>query len=277
MKILCQRVGGATSTEHPQVLDFSNLLRKNFELVKSSDTQIDFQIPQKGITHYEGFYYKSINFYGDREVLEGVLRAEQDGYDAVMLCCFADPVLREARQLVNIPVVGPAEASMLMACMMGLKFGVITASPQNAIDVQESIKIHGLSERATLVKYIPCTAREQVQAVNDAHHEINVFCTIAKEVINEGAEILIPGCMLLAPVVRMAPGCTEYPEGLKEVEGVPVMDVVGVMVKITELLVSLKNSGSAWISRKGFYSQPNERALRNLTNFLYNGPGFLKD
>jgi hypothetical protein len=41
------------------------------------------------------------------------------------------------------------------------------------------------------------------------------------------------------------------------------MDIVGVLSKVAEAMVTLKKAGSAWISRKGFYVRPSKRALKS--------------
>ena len=40
-------------------------------------------------------------------VLEEVIAAEEQGFDAVVLGCGNDPALKEARQAVDIPVLAP--------------------------------------------------------------------------------------------------------------------------------------------------------------------------
>lgn len=62
----------------------------------------------------------------------------------------------------------------------------------------------------------------------------------ARELIADGAELLIPGCGLLFPALRLAPGAEkEYPHGLTEVDGVPVVDVMGETLKMAVLPVTL--------------------------------------
>ena len=58
--------------------------------------------------------------------LEGVRQAAREGYDAVIIGCFGDPGLEAARELVRQPVIGPGEASMLLAAGLGHRFSIIT-------------------------------------------------------------------------------------------------------------------------------------------------------
>ena len=59
--------------------------------------------------------------YGLASVVEAIKDAEKQGYDAVVQACHADPGIQEARELVSIPVVGPANVAMHIATMLGNK------------------------------------------------------------------------------------------------------------------------------------------------------------
>jgi hypothetical protein len=110
----------------------------------------------------------------------------------------------------------------------------------------------------------------------NAHDAIEEFTAVSRELIARGAEVIIPGCGLIAPCVRFAPGCTqEYPCGVTEIDGVPIMDLYGASVKMAETLIDLKRAGSPWISRKGMFARPSAEALAGGRSVLeYNGPGF---
>ena len=54
----------------------------------------------------------NIDFYYSKHILElrifeEVMRAEEQGFDAVIVGCCYDPGVRAARELVDIPVIGP--------------------------------------------------------------------------------------------------------------------------------------------------------------------------
>jgi allantoin racemase len=273
MKLAFQQVMGSEVGDK-WVTNYNQVLRKNIDLVRSKDTEVVFQTLKRGINRFEAMYFSYLNLLEYREILEGIIQAEKDGFDAAMICCFFDPVLKEARQAVDIPVLGAAESSMLMATMMGAKFGVVTVSPEAAFDMEANVLKYGLSSRATSIRPINATSREQMHILADAHESIEAFKRVGRELIKEGAEILIPGCMVMAPGLRIAPGCEEFPDGLRDVDGVPVMDVVGTLVLIAEMMVRLKKSGSAWISRKGLFARPSDKVLKNILSTLpYEGPG----
>ncbi len=59
-------------------------------------------------------------------VLRAVLAAERDGFDAFVIGCCYDPALTQARELTSMPVVGPLEASVMLARLFGHRFSVVT-------------------------------------------------------------------------------------------------------------------------------------------------------
>ena len=60
------------------------------------------------------------------DILVKVCAAEAEGMDVVIINCGADPGLLPARELASIPVVGPAEAMMHLAAILGRRFSVVT-------------------------------------------------------------------------------------------------------------------------------------------------------
>jgi allantoin racemase len=252
------------------------LWRKSFGLAKQPDTELVFRFPRRGLSGLEGEMYSYLHHLAAAEIFHAVVQAERDGFDGALIACFHDPMLWEARQAVDIPVVGFGESSLVLATLMGRKFGVVTISPHSVHDTEENITKYGLKERCAGVRCVCESGAEQESAMVDARAAIESFSTAARELIAQGAEVLIPGCGLMAPVLRFAPGAeAEYPNGLTEVDGVPIADVYGNAIKCAETLVGLKQAGSCWISRKGLYAHASPAAIEGGRMVLeYGGPGF---
>ena len=62
-------------------------------------------------------------------VVAGAVAAEADGCDAFLIGHFQDSGLHEARSAVEIPVLGLGETSMLHACTLGQRIGLVTIDP----------------------------------------------------------------------------------------------------------------------------------------------------
>jgi Asp/Glu/hydantoin racemase len=238
------------------------LWRRNLDAVRQADTEFTFRFPTWGVTGLDGFFYSYLDQLNARTVFHAAVQAEREGYDAVLMTCFGDPMLWAIRQAVDIPVVSIGESAMLQATMMGHKFGVVTISPYNIFEMEHTIEKYGLTHRYAGAEANPESGDEQVGAVVNAGPAIEAFKTAARSLIERGAEVLIPGCGLLSPALRFAPGVEDrYPNGLTEVDGVPVLDVLGCVVKSAETLVALKSANASWISRKGLYARATPSAI----------------
>jgi allantoin racemase len=62
----------------------------------------------------------------DMSVFEAGLKAEDEGYDAICIDTVSDSGLYALRSRLSIPVIGPGQAAMHTACMLGHRFSVIT-------------------------------------------------------------------------------------------------------------------------------------------------------
>ena len=67
----------------------------------------EFEVVPHGVNHgtWDGGYYYCA-FLNDFQFIENLIQAEKQGFDGVVYGCFNDPVLTEAREVLNIPVIG---------------------------------------------------------------------------------------------------------------------------------------------------------------------------
>ena len=197
----------------------------------------------------------SIETYRDEalvvpDVMTKVAEAEKDGVDAVIIDCMGDPGLTPAREVVDIPVVGPAEASMHLAAMLGHRFSVLVLFESNVVEVERQAASYGLSG---------CLASSRPFNVPvldlDTDPESTLEAVIAAAelaVVQDGAHVLVPGCTGLAGwAPRIQAGLAE--RGCE----VPVLDPPTVAMKVAESLVDMGLSHS-----KRTYPAPREKEIR---------------
>ncbi len=260
----------------------NDLIHKNMEIVKSPGTEITFQFPRIGLDGFGAFQYAYMNALNDIETLHGYIDMSSSGdFDAVIGWCFYDPMMLEGRQIMDVPLIGPAEVCMKTATMMGASFGIVTTSEKTEWVVKELVHKHHLSEQCAGVKGIRISFDDQIDALNDAKANIDGFIEVARELIADGAEVLIPGCMLADTCLRMVPGREEeYPNGLTHVDGVPILNVTAIALKYAETFAMLHKTQTPWISRKLYYTsgkddqESQDEASRLMA---YKGPGFWRD
>ena len=69
-------------------------------------------------------YYEALVF--DMYIVEAGLRAEEEGYDAVVMDTVSDSGLYALRSRLSIPVIGPGLVSYAVAIMLGKRFSIVT-------------------------------------------------------------------------------------------------------------------------------------------------------
>jgi Asp/Glu/hydantoin racemase len=169
-------------------------------------------------------------------ILDSLIKNEE-GHDAAIICCFNDPGLQEARESLSIPVIGVGEAGMLLACMLGRNFGVVTVRKKLIPVVEENVRRYGLESR--LIRHAPirsCELDEKLYPAmfaDPAGIAIPPFEEQAQKLVEDGAEVVVVGCASLGPALSLA--------GYNKVEGtrVPVVNATAAAVKLAEAAASL--------------------------------------
>jgi allantoin racemase len=81
------------------------------------------------------------------DLLNKVQAAAQEGVDAVIIDCMADPGLEPARELASIPVVGAAQASMHLAAILAHRFSVVSVLGRDTPITERLAFLCGLEDK----------------------------------------------------------------------------------------------------------------------------------
>ncbi len=235
--------------------DYKRAIEKHAERILGPGFEISVRGVQNGTPD---IHFMAFDFLNNANVFDSVLQAEKEGFDAVAIGCFFDPILDELREVVDIPVLTLGEAGMLTACMLGKYFSVISYVPQSNKKVfGELPHKYGLSGRAAKFANFDLPLPELEKGFTNPQPVLERFERAGKEAIQNGAEVLIPGCGCLNLIIANG--------GMNRIDGAPVLDVSGALMKMTEMMIVLKEVSGTTISRKGFYEAPSkeqmERAL----------------
>ena len=202
----------------------NELIKEVIEEIKRPDVEAVVKHIGRGPDHLEYHYYEHIV---SDEVLRMVREAEKEGFDAVIIGCFYDPCLREAREIVSIPVIGPAEASMHVAATLGHKFSIIVGRRKWVPKMESNVYLYGLDRKLASFREVNFTVREMVR---ERERLKNAIYEEAKRAVEEdGAEVIILGCTMESGFAK------ELSERLK----VPVIDPVVVSWKFAEMMADL--------------------------------------
>lgn len=84
------------------------------------------------------------------EELKAIVQAQKEGYEAVIVGCFLDPGVREAREVVDIPVFGTANVALNVCAMLGHRTGVITTSVYVKRGIESNLRESGMADRVVV-------------------------------------------------------------------------------------------------------------------------------
>lgn len=199
--------------------------------------------------------YRYVEFLNETQVCEAALAAEAAGYDAFALGCFFDPALRQARSLVDIPVVGLSETCMSLALSLGKSFGMVALNGDQRDRHVELAAAYGLSARfAGATAMDPAIDEYTLEAEEAATAPVaEGFHRACRRLLALGAEVIIPGDGFLNEFV--------WRRGITEVEGAPVMDSLGALFRHAAFMAGARVRLGLGVSRRGLYAKPPEAML----------------
>lgn len=204
-----------------------------------------------GITPHDSYAHPIVEFRCAREVICNAVRAEREGYDAFVIGHFQDAGLHEARSVVDIPVVALGEATMLHACQLGQRAGIVTINPRYVTWFHAQIARYGLRERITGVHAMTFEPGQILAAYDGAERAGEVarlFAAQARPLVAQGVEVLIPGGGI--PMLLFSR------ERDHRVDGAPVLNGIPVAVKTAETMVRLRRLTGQGVSRVGAFVKP---------------------
>jgi allantoin racemase len=205
------------------------------------DTEIETVCPSWGPRSIEGHYEEELAAVAMLEVIKD--RAAE--FDGVVIACYGDPGLAAAREISPVPVVGIAEASMLMACTVAHSFSIVTVLPRVKPLLENTVRLHGLEARCASIRTTPLSVLDCERDPDAAGREIVKAARLAIE--EDGAEAICLGCAGMGPLDKF----------VESEVGVPVLDGVACAVKLVE---GLLDYGLA-TSRVAAYKEPEPKEI----------------
>lgn len=192
-------------------------------LVASPGTELIAMTAPRGVPYIATRAEAAI---GSAVMLE-MLAEKRGTFDAAIAAAFGDPGLGGARELFDFPVVGMAEAAMLIACTLGRTFGIVSFSRSLEPWFAEIVAWHGLSGRCAAIRTLD-EAFTSIDAVQDEKEQVLVDLA-NRTVANDKADVII---LAGAPLAGLA-------NRIRERVPVPLVDGIQAAVTMAEGLVRL--------------------------------------
>lgn len=187
------------------------------------------------------------------DTIRKALDAESRGADAVIIDCMGDPGLHACREVVSIPVLGPAQTAMHTAGMLGHRFAFVTVLDRLRPMIGKIVASYGLTANYAAFRAV------DVPVLEIAHDRARLNAALVREaaiaVRDDGADVIVLGCTGFF-------GCAEAMREALLADGldVPVIDPIPLAVHVADALVKTRLSHS-----KRTYPAPPSKPLVGYT------------
>jgi Asp/Glu/hydantoin racemase len=161
-------------------------------------------------------------------------------FDAVVLACFGDPGLDGLREICPVPVVGMADASLMVAAQLGARIGIVTGGERWGPMLREFVAARGFADRVASIRTVAPTGAD---IARDPDGSLALLAQSCAAAVDDGADVVILGGAGLAGLAdRMR-------------ERVPVPLVDGVLAAVGQAL-TLAGLGTGKATRGSLASTP---------------------
>jgi allantoin racemase len=190
------------------------------------DTEVEC-VPVRNSATVVADHYEAMLF--DMYITEAGLRAEEEGYDAVVMDTVSDSGLYALRSRLSIPVLGPGLVSYAVAIMLGKRFSIVTMWDKWRHLYEKNLDLYHLWEKCVSIRAVDIPP--DVEALF-AGKEEEMFARLTAEaqasIDEDGADVILLGSTtmhqagdymsahLAAPVINPGPVAIKMAEVIVE-------------------------------------------------------------
>src|SRR5262245_39376425 len=195
--------------------------------VLGPDTEVEC-VPVRNSATLVDCYYEDLVF--DMYITEAGLRAEEEGYDAVVMDPVSDSGLYALRSRLSIPVVGPGLVSYAVAIMLGKRFSIITMWDKWRHLYEKNLDQYHLWDKCASVRSVNIPPDVEALFAGKEDEMFRKLTDEAQKAIDEdGADVILLGSTTMH----------QAGEWMSEHLPAPVINPGPVAIKLTESLVQL--------------------------------------
>lgn len=228
---------------------YVSALRKALDEARRLDTELEIiSLPEGPAPRHLRFHAYEALVMGD--IVTAVYRMAPD-YDAIVIGCFYDLALREAREVSGRAIVtAPCESSIAIAAQLGNTFSVLVGADKAIPRMRDNIRAYGYEHRLMSMRPLNMGVLEfQAQAERTMEAMLREG---RKAVEEDRAEVIVLGCSAEVGFHRT----------LQEELGVPVIDSALAPFKIAEFLAETASRFGWYPSRRWGSEPPPEDEIR---------------
>ena len=155
------------------------------------DTTVEC-IPVRNSATFVTDYYEAMLF--DVYIAEAGLRAEAEGYDAVIMDTVSDSGLYALRSRLTIPVIGPGLVSYAVAIMLGKRFSIVTMWDRWRHLYEKNLDVYHLWEKCASVRAVNIPPDVEALFAGKEEEMFEKLTAEARAAIEEdGADVILLG------------------------------------------------------------------------------------
>jgi Asp/Glu/hydantoin racemase len=192
-----------------------------------SNTEVEC-IPVRNSATLVDCYYEDLVF--DMYIAEAGLRAEEEGYDAVIMDTVSDSGLWALRSRLSIPVIGPGLVSYAVGILLGKRFSIVTMWDKWVHLYEKNLALYDLKQKCASVRAV--NIPPDVEALFTGKEE-EMFATLTEEarkaIEEDGADVILLGSTTMH----------QAGDYMAEHLPAPVINPGPVAIKLTEAFVQL--------------------------------------
>lgn len=155
------------------------------------DTTVEC-VPVRNSATFVTDYYEAMLF--DVYITEAGLRAEAEGYDAVIMDTVSDSGLYALRSRLTIPVIGPGLVSYAVAIMLGKRFSIVTMWDRWRHLYEKNLDLYHLWEKCASVRAVNIPPDVEALFAGKEEEMFERLTAEARAAIEEdGADVILLG------------------------------------------------------------------------------------
>jgi allantoin racemase len=161
---------------------------------KEPETRLDVEDLGCGPDSLEFAYDRA---FSELPTVQAAEKAEREGYDGVIIYCFAEPGLEAAREALSIPVFGLCGPSIHVASLLGTRFTVVLAGSERMFDskkrvVRSLIDRYGLARQCASIRSLRIPVLELEKQGEEKLRKLLAEGRVAVD--EDHADVLVLGC-----------------------------------------------------------------------------------
>lgn len=251
MKIWYQ--SGMSLSKDNEINEYATTLKIHLNKVARPDSEVSVHGVERSSPNLDR--YMTEELLHSSQILVNFIQAQREGYDAFCVGSTNDPAFHAIHEIAEIPICFLSETSMFLACLLSPNFSILCHDDPLLRRLILLVKRYGLQDRFIECDSFHIPIREMVEAFNNPEVFLEPAREIARQAKEKGVCIFINGEGVFNAIMAK--------HDIHEIEGIPVIEGSGAMIKVAEMLADLRTMG-VQRSKLGIYSSIPQKDLTSM-------------